>query len=155
MRRDRIGVLSVNILRICLILIFIGLFLPICFKSTGFQTAEGILGSSHYAKEAIFLAPVEDTYGYLLFGVFALAAVGLLVSFFSNNFFAPFIFFATSLVFTVILLMHFKIYFNFNDLSFYIRIIFPIKLNLLPAGYGMVAGFVVGVFAFFLRLAGR
>jgi hypothetical protein len=153
--RNGIGDISVNILRICLVLIFIGLFLPVGCKSNGFQIAEGILGNSKIAKEAIFLAPVDDIYGYLLLGVFAFALVGFIASFFSNSFYASFVFFTASLIFVIVILYHFKIYFNFNDLSFYIKIIFPLKLKLLLAGYGMVIGFVGGILAFIVKMGTR
>lgn len=145
------GSISMNILRIALLLIFLGLFLPLGCKSNGFQVAQGILGNADWAKGAIILNTINHFYAYLLFAVFIIAAIGLIITFMSNisnNFLFAFICLITSAVFMFIFLMKLKIYFNFNELSFYVDVIVPIKIKLLIGGYLMVIGYIGGACAF-------
>jgi hypothetical protein len=152
--KNSFGSLSLNIMRISFVLILLGLFLPVGCKSSGFQIAEGILGNSKLAKSAIFLSPVDNIYGYILLAVFVLALIGLILTFLGNVntcFNLSIICLLVSLILLIIILIKFKIYFNFNDFAFYIKIVFPVKLNILTAGYSMIIGYISGIAAFLLN----
>jgi hypothetical protein len=147
-----IGSISMNIMRIALFLIFLGLFLPLGCKANGFQVAQGILGNKDMGKGAIFLSPINDFYAFLLFAVFIIAAIGFVITFISNinnSFSIAFICLVVSSVFMFIILLKFKIYFNFNEFSFYVKAVgIPVKIQLLIGGYFMIIGYIGGACAF-------
>ena len=137
-----------NILRIALFLIFLGLILPLGCKANGFQVAQGILGNNDMGKGAIFLSPINDFYAYLFFAVFIIAAIGLVITFIkniNNSFLIAFLCLILSSVFMFIILLKFKIYFNINEFSFYINVAVPIKIELLIGGYFMIIGYIGGI----------
>jgi hypothetical protein len=147
------GSASINILRIALLMIFLGLFLPLGCKANGFQIAQGIMGNNGTGKGAILLEPIGDFYAYLLFAVFILAAIGIIITFIGNlnqNLLLAFSCLILSLVFMIIILMKLKIYFNFNELGFYVNLAIPIKIELLAGGYFMIIGYIGGISAFIL-----
>jgi len=150
-----IGSISMNIMRIALFLIFLGLILPLGCKANGFQVAQGIMGNKDMGKGAIVLEHINDFYAFLLFAVFIIAAIGLVITFISNidnSFLIAFICLIVSLVFMFIILQKFKIYFNFNEFSFYIKAAgIPVKIELLIGGYFMIIGYIGGALAFILN----
>jgi ABC-type nitrate/sulfonate/bicarbonate transport system permease component len=81
-----------NILRLSFLLVLIGFFAPIGCNLNGYQIAQGMLGNTKGLGNATLLAPVGHFYGYVLFGVFLFAFVGLLFTFLAkihNNFLIP------------------------------------------------------------------
>lgn len=150
-----IGSISMNIMRIALFLILLGLILPLGCKANGFQVAQGILGNKDMGKGAIFLSPINDFYAFLLFAVFIMAAIGLVITFIrnmDNSFLGAFVCLIVSAVFMFIILLKLKIYFNFNEFSFYIKAGgIPIKIELLIGGYFMIIGYIGGACAFILN----
>ncbi len=146
------GSISMNIMRIALFLIFLGLILPLGCKANGFQVAQGILGNKDMGKGAIFLESINDFYAYLFFAVFIIAAIGLIITFIrniNNSFLIAFVCLIVSSVFMFIILQKFKIYFNFNEFSFYVNAAgFPVKIELLIGGYFMIIGYIGGICAF-------
>ena len=143
--------LSINILRLSLLLVFIGIFSPIGCNSNGYQIAQGILGNKEQAGKVGFLAPVENVYGYILFGVFVFALAGLLFTFLSkvnDNFLIGFICLAVSFVLLIIIVLKFNSLQNSKFLHFVLTI-FPVKI--LIGGYFMVIGYLVGVIGFVLK----
>jgi hypothetical protein len=149
-----IGSASINILRVALLLIFLGLFLPLGCKSNGFQVAQGILGNTDLGKGAIILESINDFYAYLLFAVFILAAIGFVITFISNvnsSSILAFLCLIVSLVFMIIILMKLKVYFDFKEFAFYVKIAVPIKIELLIGGYFMIIGYIGGILAFILN----
>jgi hypothetical protein len=143
-----------NILRIALLLIFLGIFLPLGCKSNGFEVAQGILGNGDMGKAAMFLEPINNFFGYLLIAVFIIAAIGFVISLISNinnNFTIAFVCLVVSFVFMVIILMKLNIYFNFNEFSFYVKGVIPVKISLLVGGYLMIIGYIGGTLAFILN----
>ena len=55
--------LSMNILRLSLLLVLIGIFTPIGCNSNGYQIAQGILGNKEQAGNVTFLASIENVCG--------------------------------------------------------------------------------------------
>jgi len=148
--------LALNILRISLFLVFIGLLLPISCNSNGYQMAQGILGNTEQAKKASFLSSVEDIYGYLMFGVFAFALMGLIITFLknvNNNYFLGLACLAISFVLILIIEIKLKIHFNFKEFTFYIIAGgIPIVLKLLIGWYSMIIGYILGTVGFILKV---
>ncbi len=149
-----IGSISMNILRVALFLIFLGLILPLGCKANGFQVAQGILGNNDMGKGAIFLGPINNFYAFLFLAVFIIAAIGLVITFISsikNNFLIAFICLIVSFVFMFIVLLALKIYFNFKEFSFFVNVFIPVKIELLIGGYLMIIGYIGGIIAFILN----
>jgi hypothetical protein len=147
--------ISLNILRAALFLISLGFILPLGCKSTGFEVAQGILGNYDLGKGEIILSSVNDFYAYLLYAVFIIAAVGLIITFVTSknyNFSAAFICLIISLIFMFIILMKLKVYFNFNEFSFYVNFGIPQKIELLFGGYAMIIGYISGICVFILNI---
>jgi hypothetical protein len=147
--------LTMNVLRLGLLLVFIGLFTPISCNSSGYQIAQGILGNANQAGHAAFLSHIENSYGYVLFGVFALALLGLLITFLykdKNSFYYGFFSLAVSFILVLIILNKFKIHFSSKEMIFYINVGMPIKVDLLFGWYSMIVGYIVGALAFILKI---
>jgi len=151
--------LALNILRISLFLVFIGLLLPISCNSNGYQIAQGILGNTEQANKASFLSSVEDLYGFLMFGVFAFALVGLIITFLKNvdnNFYLGFACLAISFVLIIIIEIKLKIHLNFKEFTFYLTVgKMPIALKLLIGWYSMMIGYVLGTIGFILKILNK
>jgi hypothetical protein len=149
------GSLPLNLLRAGLILIVIGFFLPIGCKSNGYEIATGILGHGKFGTASMFLRPVSDFYGILLFLVYILALLALTATFVGNEkkrYLIGLVLFGVSLLFALVILIKLGFYFRFADMGFYIKIVFPIKANVLFAGYGMALGYVLGILSFVLKV---
>ena len=145
--------LSLSILRLSLLLVLVGFFVPIGCDSNGYQIAQGIVGSTKQAGNAIFLESIENPYGYLLFGVFVFALLGLLFTFLGkakNNFLLGSAGFAVSLIMLIIVVLRIK---SFRDsgLLHLVLTIIPIKVKLLIGGYSMAIGYLAGVIGLALR----
>jgi hypothetical protein len=100
-----------NILRLSFLLVLIGFFAPIGCSSNGYQIAQGILGNTKQAGNAAFLASIENLYGYVLFGVFVFALLGLLFTFLSKvnyNFILGFVCLAVSFLLLTIMALKYK-----------------------------------------------
>ncbi|MBN2546912.1 MAG: hypothetical protein JXB50_14015 [Spirochaetes bacterium] len=148
--------LALNILRISLFLVFIGLLLPISCNSNGYQMAQGILGNTEQAKNASFLSSVEDIYGYLMFGVFVFALIGLIITFLknvNNNFYLGFACLIISFILILIIGNRLKIHFNFKEFKVYIIAGgIPIIVKLLIGWYSMIIGYILGTIGFILKI---
>jgi hypothetical protein len=153
--KNTLASLPLNLLRAGLILVIIGFFLPIGCKSNGYEIASGILGHGKFGTASMFLSPLDNLYGYLLFIVYFLALLALTATFAGNEekrYQVAFILFATSLVFALIILIKFKFYFKFSEMTFYIKIFLPIKANVLIAGYGMALGYLLGLLSYVVKI---
>ncbi|OHD32541.1 MAG: hypothetical protein A2086_00765 [Spirochaetes bacterium GWD1_27_9] len=145
--------ISFSILRLAFILVLLGLFLPIGCDSNGFQVSQGIMGKAKFGNSAVFLTNVDDIYAYFLLGSFALALIGLIVSFVNTNFFVPFAFLAVSFLLVFLILIEFKIFFSFSDFSFYMKILFTKKKIAFEIGaYSMLVGYLGGAGALVLKI---
>jgi hypothetical protein len=145
--------LSKSILRLGILLVLIGFFAPIGCDANGHQIAQGILGYEHQAGNARFLSSIENSYGYVLFGVFAFALLGLLLTFLgeaNHGFLLGFVCLAVSLALLMIVLLRLKT-FRYTGLLNFALTIFPFKMKLLIGGYSMVTGYLVGIIGFVLR----
>lgn len=143
--------LSINILRLGMLLVLIGFFAPLGCDTNGRQIAQGIMGYEHQAGNARFLSSIEDSYGYVLFGVFASALLGLIFTFLvkaSHGYLLGSICFAVSLVLLMIVLLRLKTFLDSGLVNFVLKI-FPIKM--LIGGYSIAAGYLVGVTGFVLK----
>jgi hypothetical protein len=146
--------LSLSILRLGLLLVLVGFFIPIACDSNGYQIAQGILGNTKQAGKAIFLESIENLYGYLLFGVFVFALLGLLFTFLvkaKNNFLLGSAGFAVSLLMLIIVVLRIKSFRDSGLLHLALTII-PIKVKLLIGAYSMAAGYLAGVIGLLLKL---
>ncbi len=146
--------LPVNVLRLGLLLVVIGLFAPICCDLNGYRLVQGIHGNSKRAGNAIFLSSIEDLYGYVLFGVFVLAILGIVFTFLSKpnlGYVLGSLCLAASLV--MLLVFAFKIK-SLGDswLAQIIRKIFPGEVRAQIGGYSMGLGYLVGAIGFVLRI---
>jgi hypothetical protein len=145
---------SVNILRLSLLLVLVGFFLPIGCNSNGYQLAQGILGNTQQAGNAIVLGSIEDSYGYLLFGVFVFAFLGLLFTFLSktdnNSSIGGSIVLAVSFVLLTIVVLKLRSFLNSGVVHLVLTII-PMELKILIGGYSMVIGYLVGLVGFVLK----
>ncbi len=148
--------LALNILRISLFLVFIGLLLPISCNSTGYQMAQGILGNTEQAKDASFLSSIENIYGYLMFGVFLIPLLGLIITFLkniNNNYNLGLVCLIISFVLILIIGYRLKMHFNLKELKFYIIAGgIPITVKLLIGWYSMIIGYVLGTVGFILKI---
>jgi hypothetical protein len=145
--------LSVNILRLGLLLVLIGFFAPVGCDSNGYQIALGILGNTHQAGNARILGSIEDLFGYALFGVCGLAFLGLVFKFFykvKRNFFFSSMCLAMSFILLAIVALKLKSFRDSTVVNLMLTII-PIKLKLLIGGYSMAAGYLVGAVGLMLR----
>jgi hypothetical protein len=149
--------LSSSILRLGFLLVLIGFFAPIACDSSGYQLAEGILGNAHQAGKAVFLGSIEHIYGYLLFGVFIFALVGLVLSFVSK---AP----HKALLETACLVLSFVLLtavvlriksFRDSGLLHFVLTIIPVKIKPMVGAYSMAAGYLAGLVGVVLKFMRR
>jgi hypothetical protein len=146
--------LSVNILRLGLLLVLIGFFAPVGCDSNGYQIALGILGNTHQAGNARILGSIEDLFGYALFGVYVWAFLGLVVTFFyraKKKFFFSSISLALSFILLAIVAFKLKSVRDSAVVNLMLTII-PVKLKLLIGGYSMAAGYLVGAVGIILNI---
>ena len=144
--------ISMNLLRISLLLVFLGLFMPLGCKASGFQIAQGFLGN--HDDGGVYIKTVSNFYALLVFAVFIIAAIGLLITFISNinnNFLLAFGCLVISFVILFIVLVKLNVYFNFNNFSFYANKASPVKIELLIGGYIMIIGYIGGIIALVLN----
>jgi hypothetical protein len=145
--------MSMNVLRLSLLLVLIGLFAPICCDLNGYRIAQGILGNAKRAGNAIFLASIEDLYGYFLFGVFVFGFLGIVLTFLRKvdlGFILGSLCLAASFVLLLLLALRIK---SLRD-SWFVQIvqkIIPGKAKFLIGGYSMGLGYLVGVIGFVLK----
>ena len=145
--------MSMNVLRLSLLLVLIGLFAPICCDLNGYRIAQGILGNAKQAGNAIFLASIEDGYGYVLLGVFVFGFLGIAFTFLrkvDRGFTLGSLCLAASFVLLLLLALRIK---SLGD-SWFLQIvqkIIPAKVRLLIGGYSMGLGYLAGVTGFVLR----
>lgn len=145
---------SMGILRLGLLLVLVGFFVPVGCDSSGYQIAQGILGNTPQAGNAIVLGSIEDFYGYLLIGVFVFALLGLLCTFLgkmTNSFLIGSVGFAASFVMLIMVVLRIKSFRDSGVLHLILTII-PIKVKLLIGGYSMATGYLAGVIGLSLKL---
>jgi hypothetical protein len=146
-----------SILRVGFLLVLIGFFAPICCDMSGYQLAQGILGNAHQAGKAIFLGSIEDFYGYLLFGVFILALLGLVLTFLGGVRDSPLIAsvgLAVSCVLLIIVAVRLRTFRDTGVVNLALTII-PIKLKPLIGAYSMAVGYLAGLVGTVLRFMRR
>jgi len=145
--------LSLSILRVGLLLVLVGFFVPIGCNTNGYQIAQGILGSTQQAGNAIVLGSIEDLYGYLLLGVFISALLGLVITFLSkahNNPLLETMGLALSFALLIIVVLRLESFRN-SGVPHLILTIIPIKVKLLIGGYSMAIGYLAGLVGITLR----
>ena len=145
--------LSLSILRLSFLLVLVGFFVPIACNTNGYQLAQGMLGNTQQAANAVFLGSIEDLYGYLFFGVFAFALLGLVLTFLSKgkiSFLLGSVCFGASFVLLIVVVLKIK---SFRDSAVLhlILTISQIKVKLLIGGYSMAVGYLAGVAAIVSR----
>ena len=146
--------LSVNILRLGLLLVLIGFFAPVGCDSNGYQIALGILGNTQHAGNARILSSIEDLFGYALFGVCLCAFLGLVVTFFykaKKKFFFSSICLALSFILLAIVALKLKSVRDSAVVHLMLTII-PIRMKLLIGGYFMATGYLVGAAGVILKI---
>ena len=144
-----------NMLRMSLVLVLAGFFLPVACSLNGYQVAQGILGTAQKAGNAALLGPVEDVFGYVLLAVPACAVVGLFLSVVVKGKGSSLLTF-TFLVLSFALLAVVGLKFNFIRNSALIHTlveILSIKVRILVGGYVMGCGYAAGVIGFALRFS--
>lgn len=146
--------ISMSVLRLGLLLVLTGFFLPVACDLSGYQIAQGILGHVQKAENARLLGPMEDTFGYVLFGVSAFAAIGLALTFLrgrSLRYYAGVSSLAVSLVLLAVVGLEFK---SLRDtgISHVLVTALQIRVKLLFGGYLMAAGYLAGTAGFVSRL---
>ena len=147
--------ISTSILRLSLLLVLTGFFLPVACDLNGFQVAQGILGHTQKAENARLLEPIEDTFGYVLFGVSVFAVLGLALTFLhsgSSGYYFGLFSLAASLVMLAVVALEFK-FLRDTGISHVLIATFHIRVKLLSGGYLMAAGYFAGAMGFVLRTA--
>ena len=136
------GSVTFNILRLGLILIVCGLFLPLGCRVNGVEMAQGMLGQADFGTSAMFLAPVDDIYAFVLLAVFIFPLIGLIFSLVNENFALTWLWAPVSLAMLIILLIQFNINFDFAHFNFFLRI-GPVKKKIVfqTGAYLMSAGY--------------
>ena len=145
--------LSVNVLRLGLLLVVIGLFAPICCDLNGNRIMQGIQGNEKQAGNAIYLSSIEDLYGYILLSVFVLVILGIVLTFLSKvdlGYTLGSLCLAASIVLLLVVAFRIK---SLGDswLAQIILEIFSGKVKVQIGGYSMALGYLVGVTGFVLR----
>jgi hypothetical protein len=145
--------ISISILRLSLLLVLTGFFLPVACDLSGYQIAQGILGHTQKAENARLLGPIEDSFGYVLFGVSAFAVLGLALSFLrsgSSGYYLGLLSLAGSFVLLAVVALEFK---SLRDtgISHVLVAAFHIRVKFLFGGYLMAAGYLAGAAGFILR----
>jgi hypothetical protein len=147
--------LSLNVLRLCLLLVLIGFFLPVACDLSGYQIAQGILGHTQKAQNAKLLELIEDSYGYFLFGVPTFALLGLVLTFAVkavSGYHFGLLSLAVSFVFLSIVALKFQSLRNTPLLHFLVTT-FYLRVKILLGGYSMATGYLAGVIGFVLRMS--
>ena len=147
--------LSLNILRLCFLLVLIGFFLPVACDLSGYQIAQGILGHKQQAENAKLLGSIGDSYGYFLFGVFAFALLGLVLTVvfkLVSGYYFGLLCLAVSLLFFTVVVLKFQSLRNTGLLHFLVTT-FHLRVKILLGGYSMATGYLAGVIGFTLRMA--
>jgi hypothetical protein len=147
--------LSLNILRLCLLLVIIGFFLPVACDLSGYQMAQGILGHAQKAQNAKLLESIEDSYGYFLFGVPTLAFLGLILTFAVkavSGYHFGLLSLAVSFLFLGVVALKFQSLRNTPLLHFFIAT-FHLRVKILLGGYSMATGYLAGVIGYALRMS--
>ncbi|HUZ17352.1 MAG TPA: hypothetical protein VMV68_03120 [Spirochaetia bacterium] len=148
------GPVSTNILRLGLVLFLVGFLLPIACNLNGYQIAQGILGHQQHAQNAVLLASVADSYGYLVIGSFAIAFLGLALTVLFRGALGcnlGSLCFAVSLLFLVLVALKFHAMQNTAAMRFLIST-FSITVKMQAGGYSMATGYSAGVVGFALRV---
>lgn len=149
--------LSRSILRLGFLLVLLGFFLPIACTMNGYQLAQGILGNMHQAGNAIVFGSIEDVYGYLLFGVFIFALLGLVFTFLSGARYSPLmasICLAVSFALLIVVAVRLKSFRDSGILKLALTII-PINVKPLIGAYSMAVGYLAGAVGTVLRFLRR
>jgi hypothetical protein len=147
----------VNLLRLGFLLVLVGLFAPIGCDLNGYQVAQGILGNTKQLGNATLIADVPDIFGYALFGVFALALAGLILTFFTGvkkRLLPGFLCLASSLVLLVVVALKLEAM-RQEPLRHFLVALFGIKVYFMIGGFSMAAGYLAGILAFILKTVRR
>lgn len=147
--------LSLNILRLCFLLVLIGFFLPVACDLSGYQIAQGILGHTQQAANAKLLESIEDSYGYFLFGVPAFALLGLVLTFAvkaASGYYFGLLSLAVSFLLLTVVALKFQSLRNTALLHFLVTT-FHLRVKILLGGYCMALGYLAGAVAFVLRMS--
>jgi len=148
---------AVNILRVGLLLVILGFFLPVACHLNGHQVAQGILGQNQSHLNAGFLNSMGDAYGYLLFGVYGLALAGLVLTLAfrtTRGYRFGLACLLASLLLLVVLLLKFQSIRNTPVVHFFLTT-FQIKFTVLIGGYSMGLGYLAGIVGFVLKRTKR
>jgi hypothetical protein len=146
--------ISLNILRVSLILVLLGFFLPVACDLNGRQIGQAILGESHQAVNARILGVIANFYGYFLFAAFGCAAAGLLLTFIPRirfGYYGGLLFMAASFVFFVLVLLEFLAIREGAVLGFLITT-FNLRVTVLIGGYSMAAGYLAAVISLVVKI---
>ncbi len=142
-------------LRGALILIFLGLVVPICCKSNGFQVSMEILGNGGSKMDIMSLGHINLIYGYMFLSVFIFAALGFIISFLSKVKYI-FLYSSVCLIVSAILLFIFlykiQVYFDFSEFGFFVKTVASTKIKLLFGAYLMIVGYLLGIVTIILKL---
>ena len=139
--------LALSILRLCFLLVLLGFFLPVACDLSGYQAAQGILGHSQQALNAKLLEPIEDLYGYFLFGVVVFAFLGLVLTFVFkavSGYYLGLLCLAASALLLIVVALKFQSLRNTGVLHFLVTT-FNLKVKILLGGYFIGAGYLAGV----------
>jgi len=145
---------SINILRLGLAVFVVGFLLPVACNLNGYQIAQGILGHQQHAQNAVLIASVADSYGYLVIAAFALAVLGLVLSVIFRRalgYNLGLLCFAVSLLFLVVVATRFQAIRNTGATRFLMSA-FNIRVTIQAGGYLMIAGYLAAVVGFVLRV---
>jgi hypothetical protein len=146
-----------NLLRLGFLLVLVGLFAPIGCDLNGYQIAQGILGNTKQLGNATLIADVPDIFGYVLFGVFALALAGLILTFLTGikkRLLLGFLSLAASLALLVVVALKLEAMHQ-EPLRHFLAALFGIKVHFMIGGFSMAVGYLAGVAAFILKTIGR
>ncbi len=146
--------LSLNILRVSLLLVLLGFFLPVACDLNGRQIAQGILGEPQQAGNGWLLGAIENAYGYFMYAVFGCAAIGLLLTFIpgiKSVYFRSFLFLVASFLFFTVVLLKFLAIRNGIILGFLVTT-FNIRVKVLIGGYFMAGGYLTALIGFISKV---
>jgi hypothetical protein len=145
---------SLNILRVSLLLVLLGFFLPVACDLNGRQIAQSILGEPHQAGNDRLLGAIRDSYGYFLFAVFGCAGIGLLLTFIpgiKSGYYSGLIFLAASFMLAAVVLLKFLAIKNGVFLGF-LMTTFNIRVKVHIGGYSMAAGYLTALISYVSRI---
>jgi len=146
---------AVNILRLGLLLVILGFFLPVACHLNGHQVAQGILGHAQPAWNASLLGSMDNAYGFLLYCVYGFALMGLLLTLVvrtMRGYHFGLSCLAVSLVLLIVILLKLQSVRDTPVVDFFITV-FQIKFTILIGGYSMGMGYLAGIVGFALKLA--